>query len=213
MKSRTLQHRADFYASSFPWPPPRTDAEETAWLDGDRWLSGIWVLGNDYRGSGYYGAYPPNYLKRVMAMFPDAQRVLHLFSGSLPAGPYTRFDSRPDGADVVGDAHNLSQHFKPGQFDLILADPPYTDEDAVRYGTPMIQRNKVLRECVTILEPGGFIVWLDQVLPMFRKDALYLCGAIGIVRSTNHRFRVAAFFRKLANEGLKTQTALPDSSQ
>jgi len=213
MKSITLQQRAELYAQTFPWPPPRANVEETAWLDDDRWLSGIWVLGNDYRGSGYYGAYPPNYLKRVMSMFPDAERVLHLFSGSLPPGPYPRFDCRPDGADVVGNAHELSHHFVPGQFDLILADPPYSGEDSEHYGTPMIQRNKVLKECITILQPGGFVVWLDQVLPMFRKDSLHLCGAIGIVRSTNHRFRVAAFFRKLATEGPKTQTALPDSSQ
>jgi hypothetical protein len=61
----------------------------------------------------------------------------------------------------------------------------------------MIQRNRVLAECVTVLQLGGFVVWLDQVLPMFRKSTLHLCGAIGVVRSTNHRFRVAAFFRKL----------------
>lgn len=200
MNGHTLQERVSFYAAMFPsWPPPRTNADEAVWLDGDRWLSGIWVLGNDYRGSGYYGSYPPNYLKRVMSMFPDAKRVLQLFSGSLPPGPYTRFDSRPEGADVVGDAHKLSQYFKPGEFDLIIGDPPYSAEDADHYGQPMVQRNKVLTECVSLLQPGGFIVWLDQVLPMFRKDSLFLCGAIGIVRSTNHRFRVAAFFRKLAN--------------
>jgi hypothetical protein len=170
--------------------------DEAVWIDGDRWISGLWILGNDYKGSGYFGAYPPNYLKRVMAMFPDAERVLHLFSGSLPPGPYTRFDIGV-GADVVGNAHRLSNYFKPGAFDLIMADPPYSAEDSLNYGTPMVQRNKVLKECVGILEPGGFVVWLDQVLPMFRKDALHLCGAIGIIRSTNHRFRVASFFKKL----------------
>ena len=36
----------------------------------------------------------------------------------------------------------------------------------------------------------------DQVLPMFRKDTFNLVGAIGIVRSTNHRFRVAAIFKR-----------------
>jgi hypothetical protein len=197
MKSLHLQQRCDFYAQAFPWPPPRTDQDQSAWLDGDRWISGVWVLGNDYRGSGYYGAYPPNFVKRVMALFPDAQKVLHLFSGSLPPGPYTRFDIQGSNADIIGDAHELSKYFGTGSFDLILADPPYTGEDANHYGTPMIRRNKVLAECATILQPEGFLVWLDQVLPMFHKRTLHLCGAIGIVRSTNHRFRVASIFKKL----------------
>jgi hypothetical protein len=132
-------------------------------------------------------------------MFPDAQRVLHLFSGSLPAdeqGRYVRFDCQGN-ADVIGDAHELSRYFAPDTFDLILADAPYSVEDAEHYGTPMIKRNTVLAECGKVLQRDGFIVWLDQVLPMFRKSELHLCGAIGVVRSTNHRFRVASFFRKI----------------
>jgi hypothetical protein len=196
MKPLSLQQRCDLYGSTFPWPPPRTNHDETVWLDGNRWISGIWVLGNDYRGSGYYGAYPPNYLKRVLALFPDAAKVLHLFSGSLPPGNYVRFDLNGQG-DVAGDAHDLASYFRPNQFDLVLADPPYSSEDAENYGSPLIKRNRVLAECVKVLQPGGFVVWLDQVLPMFRKCELHLCGAIGIVRSTNHRFRVASFFRKV----------------
>ena len=90
----------------------------------------------------------------------------------------------------------MASYFKPAQFGLILSDPPYSYEDAEHYGTVMIARNKVLAECVTILQPGGFLVWLDQALPMFRKRELEMCGAIGVVRSTNHRFRIASFFPK-----------------
>ncbi len=187
MKNYSLADRAMFYNKAFPkFPAPRTD---------DRWLDSIWVLGNDYRGSGYYGSYPPNYLKRVQSMFPDATSILHLFSGSLPPGNYIRYDIQGD-AEAIGDAKDLSLFFELESFDLILADPPYTQEDAEHYGTPLISRNTVLKECAKILEPNGYIVWLDQVLPMFRKDELHLCGLIGIVRSTNHRFRVASFFKK-----------------
>jgi SAM-dependent methyltransferase len=190
MEQYTLQKRAQFYANQFPkWPAPRAD---------NRWIDGMWILGNDYKGSGYYGSYPPNYVKRVVSMFPDAQRILHLFSGSLPAGNYTRFDCNQElNPDVFGDAETLSAYFEPNSFDLILADPPYSEEDAKHYGKPMISRNKVLKECANVLEPGGFIIWLDQVLPMFRKDELLLCGVIGIVRSTNHRFRVSCWFKKI----------------
>ena len=185
MENLSLVERAKLYNGTFPkFPPLRAD---------ERWLDGMWVMGNNYRGSGYYGSYPPQYLRRVMALFPDSERILHLFSGSLPPGKYLRFDSK--GGDVTGNAEKLSGYFHE-QFDLILADPPYSTEDANHYGLPMVNRNKVLEECWCILEGGGYIVWLDQVLPMFRKDRLHLCGLIGMVRSTNHRFRVVSIFRK-----------------
>lgn len=188
MKSHSLIVRAAFYAAKFPqWPAPRADS---------RWLDGMWIMGNNYKTSGYYGAFPHTYLDRVNSMFPDAERVLHLFSGSLPAGNYIRFD-RINGADVLGDAEKLSSYFPDRKFDLIHADPPYSVEDCEHYGCAMVNRNKVIGECCKILEPGGYIVWLDQVLPMFRKDTLEMCGVIGMVKSTNHRFRVVTIFRKL----------------
>ncbi len=61
----------------------------------------------------------------------------------------------------------------------------------------MVNRNRVLKECSKIVEPGRFIAWLDQVLPMFRKAELHMCGVIGVVKSTNHRFRVVTLFEKV----------------
>ncbi len=35
-------------------------------------MYGTWLLGNDYRNrSSFYGAYPPGFLKRLAALFPD----------------------------------------------------------------------------------------------------------------------------------------------
>ena len=111
-----------------------------------------------------------------------------------------RFDIRPEmEPDVVGDARQLSGYFEPGSFDLILADPPYSEEDALHYGKPMVNRNKVLSECLKILKQGGHLVWLDQALPMFRKTEWRLWGAIGVVRSTNHRVRMVFIFEKVGN--------------
>lgn len=189
MQSKTLHERADFYSKEFPnFPPLRSD---------DRWIDGMWIMGNNYKTSGLYGAYPHGYLKRIMSMFPDANKILHLFSGSLPKGNYTRFDINPNNTDVVGNAHELSKYFQENSFDLILADPPYSVEDCEHYGTCMVNRNKIIKECVKVLEPNGFIVWLDQVLPMFSKKELNMCGVIGMVKSTNHRFRVVTIFKKV----------------
>lgn len=189
MKSYTPEVRAGFYHEACPeWPVLRTD---------ERWLDGIWVQGNDYRGSGYYGSYPPTFLRRVMALFPDAERVLHLFSGSLSAGPYVRFD-RLEGADVVGEAEQLASYFDPGVFDLVIADPPYSTEDALKYGAPKLaNRRAVFAEAYKIVEPGGVLVWLDLSLPMFAKTHWHLWGLIGLVGSTNHKIRLVSMFTRV----------------
>jgi len=183
----SVQQMADSYNVAFPDYPPLVHT--------DRWLYGVWMIGNDYRNkTTFHGAYPARYLDRVMSMFPNATNVLHLFSGSLPAGDYIRFDIKQD-ADVQGDAHKLSTYFPPNWFDLILADPPYSGEDADKYGTPMVNRNVVVKECYKALRPQGILVWLDCVLPMYRKVEVSLVGTIGLVRSTNHRFRVVSIFK------------------
>lgn len=193
MKDISMQERAKYYNSAFPKYPPLVST--------DRWLYGVWMIGNNYRSrANYYGEYPPSYLQRVYSMFPDTQGVLHLFSGSIKIQHEAEitFDINPElKPDVVGDANRLSNYFESGYFDLILADPPYSAEDSEHYGTPMINRNSVIKECCKVLVSGGYIVWLDQVLPMYRKDTLLLEGTIGLIRSTNHRFRVVSIFRKI----------------
>src|SRR4051812_10887656 len=48
------------------------------------WAAGTWLIGNSYgKKVDYYGAYQGNYLKRIAALFPDRQRVLHLFAGKV----------------------------------------------------------------------------------------------------------------------------------
>lgn len=211
----TLAERAASYAKAFPdWPPPRTDA---------RWLDGMWVLGNDYRNkSAIYGAFPPNFLRRVFALFPDAGRILHVFSGSLTdeqvreawqsvhCGPSDlvmpeqfRYDNaiRPEAEaadpDVIGDAADLAAHFgSGGQFDLAIADPPYEASDAERYGVKLPNKRKVMAEIAKVVRPGGNLVWLDTSLPMFSKRDWHWWGAIGLVRSTNHRVRLVSMFER-----------------
>lgn len=185
-----LQNRANHYNLEFAKYPGSHLATQNGML------SGVWMLGNNYRGSGYYGAYPPQYLKRLAALFPDCKQVMHLFSGSLPPGDYVRVDTTRAGIvqpDVVADAENLGK-FKP--FDLIYADPPYSVADAVHYGTKMVNRKKVLEECSRVLKPGGFVVWLDTVWPMIAKKHLVLVGVIGILRSQNHRVRFCFIMKK-----------------
>jgi hypothetical protein len=162
---------------------------------------GTWIMGNDYRvKTGYYGGYPAGYLRRVRSLFPDKQRALHIFSGrvDLDALPGDTVDINPDLKPTYVDDAQTLLHVPLENYDLILADPPYSVEDAERYQTTMVKRNTVLR-ALQRASPGTHIVWLDQVLPMYRKDAFDVEAVIGMVKSTNHRFRVVTIFRKLGN--------------
>jgi len=198
-KKSELEILRDNYNKSFPSYPPLMCYK-------NRWLYGMWLLGNNYKGSGYYGAYPPQYLKRIFSIFQDYKHsdILHLFSGSLGEDIkgmkfdiVNNFEGEVTESLVLGEAKKLSSYFNEDQFSLILADPPYSSEDAYHYGTPLINRNIVLKECYKILRPNGYVVWLDQVLPMYSKKLFNLVGTIGIVRSTNHRVRTVFIFKKV----------------
>ncbi len=191
----TPRDRAKFYNDAHPDYP--------AVYESRGWLCGMWMIGQNYAGSGYYGSYPPHFVDRVTSMFPDAndpKRVMHLFSGSVRPGPYIRVDCRAnpcDGVtpDVVCNAEDLAP-FSDASYDLILADPPYSCSDALRYGVPMCDRQKVLAACCRVLRLGGNLAWLDQILPMYRKTELRMWGTIGVVRSTNHRFRCCSLWER-----------------
>ena len=188
------QERIDSYVRLTGFP-------RSLFVAADGRVVGTWIMGNDYRvKSADYGGYPAGYLRRIRALFPDKRRVLHLFSGKveLAALPGDTVDINPSlQPTYVDDAQRL-ERVPLETYDLILADPPYSIEDAERYRTTMVKRNVVMR-ALGRAAPGAHIVWLDQVLPMYRKDAFAIEAVIGMVKSTNHRFRVITVFRRLAS--------------
>ena len=188
----TLEDRIAHYARATGFPA-------SLFVDPTNRIVGIWIMGNDYRvKSEYYGGYPAGYLRRVQALFPDKTRALHLFSGkvNLETFPGDTVDINPALAPTyVDDAQTLTQ-VPLENYDLVLADPPYSVEDAEHYQTTMIKRNVVMR-ALQRLPAGAHVVWLDQVLPMYRKDFFVIDAVIGMVKSTNHRFRVVTIFRRI----------------
>ena len=198
------QDRIDNYVRETGFP-------RSLFLSGEGRVVGTWIMGNDYRvKSAYYGGYPAGYLRRIRALFPDKRRVLHLFSGKVDLGalPGDTVDINPKlKPTYIDDAQKLSA-VPLESYDLVLADPPYSVEDAERYRTTMVKRNTVL-SALRRVAPGTHIVWLDQVLPMYRKDAFAIEAVIGMVKSTNHRFRVVTIFRRLGpaeRQGLRAKS-------
>jgi len=195
----TLKARAENYNSTFPKYSSQAPLVAT-----ERWLYGIWMIGNNYQNKNkYYGEYPPTYLKRMYSLFPEIQKdnILHVFSGSLSEDENgDRFDINPNvNPTYLGDVKEIKTLVKR-QYSLILCDPPYSDEDALHYGVPMINRNICLKDLSKITKVQGFIGWLDQVEPMYKKEILQLVGTIGIIRSTNHRVRMVFIWQKISEQ-------------
>lgn len=208
----TIQDRAHLYNNSdfgqqFP---------DSRFMVSDRWISATWITGNNYKSLSsrseddkpFYGSYPPGWLKRMWTMFPDAKRILHLFSGSLSAAdakpPHAhefalRLDIRAElKPDIVCDAENFAASVKAyAPFDLMPSDPPYSVEDAEHYSTALCNKRKVLDQCHQTLRKGGLLLWMDQSIPMYSKKHWKWVGSISMYRSTNHRIRGVMFFEKV----------------
>lgn len=204
-----LAERAERYRTTFPDYPPI--------IHDKGWLYGVWMIGANYRRTNNrYGAYPPSYLRRVHSMFPDAGNVLHLFSGGLTEAAAIKainlsaknfvFSGEVELVDCHGPDEGCYPSWKSSvldlpfeweqRFDLVLADPPYSKEDAAKYGDKTVPSARVFEQAWHVARPGAFMVWLDQKLPMYQKKLWRLCGTIGLVRSTNHRMRLVSIFRR-----------------
>lgn len=214
--------RAMAYNYAFPDRPPLAAQMPQ---DGPQWVAGTWLIGACYKNPNpLYGAYPFGYLERVHSMFPDALQVLHVFSGglTLASAVSQAFGHRKDwgprdsielhkmhaGMELVdlkgpddgrhptwqGDIMDMPAEWA-GRFDLILADPPYSTDDAEKYGTPMVNRGKIIARLRDVAKKGGNLVWLDQCWPMHRKNQWRTWAHIGLVRSTNHRMRLVSMFQ------------------
>ncbi len=210
--------RAMAYNYAFPDRPPlAAHMPEGA----PQWVAGTWLIGACYKNPNpLYGAYPHGYLERVHSMFPDAKQVLHVFSGGLTVfhareAAWPNLPRDADGVRQLGDRDATLVDLKgpedgrfptwqgdimdmpaewAGRFDLILADPPYSTEDAEHYGTPMVNRGKIIARLRDVAAKGGNLVWLDQCWPMHRKNQWRTWAHIGLVRSTNHRMRLVSMF-------------------
>lgn len=186
------QARIDNYVAETGYP-------RALFLGEDNRIVGTWIMGNAYGvKSGYYGGYPHGYLKRIKALFPEKKNCLHVFSGRVDqsAWPGDTVDLNQDMEPTFLDDAQSLEKVPLGNYDIILADPPYSVEDAEHYQPTMVKRNKVMA-ALAGCSPTTHVVWLDQVLPMYRKDQWKIIGIIGMVKSTNHRFRVVTIFERL----------------
>lgn len=112
---------------------------------------GLWMMGNSYgHRSGYYGKYPHLLKKRIESLFPDCNRILHLFSGKIQDN--MTYDINPYlQPTICDDVRNIRNYTKLMRgIDLVIADPPYDKSDFQKYGQKPFFRLQVPATSVSI---------------------------------------------------------------
>lgn len=116
-----------------------------------------WVLPRPSK-SKYIGSFPLYFEKRLLDLLrlPKSAMILHPFGGKAEFG--IRIDVNEEvQPDVIADAHNLP--FADGLFDLVLLDPPYSDEYSERlYATKGVKFKEYTAEAVRVLKEGSYLV-------------------------------------------------------
>ena len=123
--------------------------------------------------------------------------VLNLFCGMNQQG--FRIDLNPGvQPDLICDAHELSKHLNGQKFKIILADPPYSNEESKElYNTPKLNYGRWPKEVDKVLEPEGLlIVYHKYVMPNPDPGKYCVEKRVFIGNRTYHLPRVAIFFRK-----------------
>lgn len=152
----------------------------------------VWTLPRP-RSDKYKGGFPLYFEQNLIQLLGYPDDILHPFGGMAETG--IRVDLRPDvQPDVIGDAHDLP--FLDESFDLVVLDPPYSDEEAAElYDTPPLRSAVYTREAVRVLREGGWLVVYTDREPM-RPPRCNHALRIVVVLRPNHRPRTALVFQK-----------------
>jgi SAM-dependent methyltransferase len=152
----------------------------------------VWTLPRPPR-SRYKGGFPLFFEENLVKLLGYPDRILHPFGGRAEIG--TRVDlDRSTEPDVVADAHALP--FEDGSFDLVILDPPYSDEEARDlYAAPSLRPSVYTAEAVRVLREGGWLVIYTDREPARPPQTNHSLRIVVILRPY-HRARIAGVFQK-----------------
>uniref|UniRef100_A0A6M3LER2 Methyltransferase n=1 Tax=viral metagenome TaxID=1070528 RepID=A0A6M3LER2_9ZZZZ len=128
-------------------------------------------------------------------------KILNLFCGMNRSG--YRVDIKQEvNPSVVYDAHEISHCIDVLQrapFDIILADPPYSDEESKElYGTPKLNYKKWTAECDKVLKRDGLlIIYHKYIVPNPNPEKYKVVKRVFVGNRVWHLPRVAIYFKKL----------------
>lgn len=172
------------------------------------WIYGVWYCPTAWMRTHFYGQFPLTFLKRVLALFPNAKEILHCPSGTIK-GPGVTVDLISDAQrcpQVIGCATALP--FPDNTFDLYLSDPPYSKPDSRKYGTPPFKSKLAMDEALRILKPGGYYALLNTRYPSFRRKDWNFTALIAVVTGANRTIRLFSIFQKPERANATTELPL-----
>lgn len=124
-------------------------------------------------------------------------KLLNVFCGMNKYG--CRIDIKPEvNPDFVLDIHELSTIIDHQLFDVIIADPPYSEQEAKEiYGTLKLNYKKWTLECDKVLNNGGLLmVYHKYVMPNPNPEKYEVVKRVFIGNRTMHLPRVCIVFQK-----------------
>lgn len=124
--------------------------------------------------------------------------LLNLFCGLCKQGYRVDINSEVK-PDLIADAHSfVDQLPNEMMFDVILADPPYSNEEAKKlYGTGKLNYRKWTKECIRVLRPGGIlIVYHKLMMPNPDPKLFEVVKRVFLGIRTWHLPRIAIYFKR-----------------
>ena len=159
----------------------------------------------------YYGDYPAGFLHRARQLLGvhTNDPVLHVCSGRIDLYPYDGFGPndktldinatlKPDFVvDVATSVLPLYTDREDNQpWYAVLADPPYTEEDAAKYGDfPLPSARRCLEQSLDVLDAGGRVGILHYVAPRPPKGVTFV-ACITVFVGFENRARLYSVYEK-----------------
>jgi len=160
------------------------------------WIYGVWYCPTAWMKTHFHGQFPMTFLKRVLALFPNAKDILQCPCGTV-TGPGITVDLIRDekrSPQILASAEQLP--FPDNSFDLYLSDPPYTNDDSKKYGCPPFKLKKAMDEARRVIRPGGYYALLHVRYPSFKRKDWNFIALIGVVTGANRCVRLFSIFQK-----------------
>ena len=171
-------------------------------------ITDFWILARAKLQGGmkYYGAYPGGFPERARALLAATidEPVLHVCGGMARFYPYAGGFGPNDATldlDISTDPtyHQDAVDPYPRGFKAILADPPYSPEDAEKY-RPGADRypspNIILRRGLAAVPTGGRVGIIHYLTPSPPDDTRFVAN-IAVWTGFNNRIRVYSVFERL----------------
>lgn len=151
----------------------------------------------------FYGAYPAGFLHRARALLGVSleDAVLHVCAGRVRDYPYKGLGPNDQTMDVDPRTHpdfclDITTGFPTGIWQAILIDPPYTVDDAKRYGDhPLPAPNGLLKAALLHVPVGHRVGMLHYIWPQPPKWA-HEIAVVAVGTGRNNRARWFTVFER-----------------